>query len=245
MIGQIVRSLGEQIDDFFQHAPDSLDNKEYDVHGNNGHEGSDKDLPELRIIIKLDITIDQQCIVDQFEWDIGCKRNSPEGFAEMLVEDLGLVPEFKYGSFDSRTAIAHSIREQIQCISKSLLIANHNFSRDIIPTEELSAVFLAPLRSVMRFGKDLDSFGPIISQASAVDIEKLEKDLDRESRRKRRQTARSRRVASLPERETSKVTRTTLPYPIKFEATNPLEASSSICINCKRNAKAAAEVIFE
>jgi hypothetical protein len=72
--------------------------------------------------------------VDQFEWDIACRRNNPEHFAEILVRDLGslfhslrtgLVPEFK-------TAIAHSIREQIQAVSKSLLISNHDFRNSTV-----------------------------------------------------------------------------------------------------------------
>ncbi len=96
LINQIIKSIKEQIDDFYQHAPESLDTKEGRTAGNDGIDTGDRDLPELRTVIKLDITIDQQCVVDQFEWDIGCTRNSPELFAETLVADLGLVPEFKY-----------------------------------------------------------------------------------------------------------------------------------------------------
>ncbi|KAI8644192.1 hypothetical protein BD408DRAFT_413851 [Parasitella parasitica] len=61
---------------------------------------------ELRTLIKLDIIVGNRILNDQFEWDITCKRNSPESFAETMATDLGLGGEFK-------TAIAHSIREQI------------------------------------------------------------------------------------------------------------------------------------
>jgi hypothetical protein len=44
---------------------------------------------------KLDIQIDQQSVNDQFEWDLGCDRNDPELFANQLVYDLKLAPEFK------------------------------------------------------------------------------------------------------------------------------------------------------
>lgn len=50
---------------------------------------------ELRTIIKLDITVGNWELVDQFEWDIGCPNNSPEEFAARLVKDLGLSGEFK------------------------------------------------------------------------------------------------------------------------------------------------------
>lgn len=189
LIKQIVTSLKEQIDEYFQHAPALLQVQD-SGRGNDGLDDGAKDLPELRTVIKLDITIDQQCIVDQFEWDIACTRNDPETFAELLVNDLGLMPEFKYhlprsrltSFFNSRTAIAHSIREQIQAVSKSLLIANHNFTNDTIHDDQLAQLFLPPLRETKRYGKQYDDFGPNISQASVLDIEKMEKDLERESR---------------------------------------------------------------
>jgi hypothetical protein len=56
---------------------------------------SDKKGIELRTIIKLDITVENRELVDQFEWDISCPRNSPEEFANKLVTELGLGGEFK------------------------------------------------------------------------------------------------------------------------------------------------------
>lgn len=50
---------------------------------------------ELRTIIKLDITVGNRELVDQFEWDISCPRNSPEEFANILTIELGLGGEFK------------------------------------------------------------------------------------------------------------------------------------------------------
>ena len=121
---------------------------------NDDQDDGEKDLPELRTTIKLDITIDQQCVVDQFEWDIACRRNNPEQFADQLVRELGLSPEFK-------TAIAHSIREQIQTISKSLLIVNHNFRVGRVNDEQMAQLFLPPVSAmnIRRFGKPYDEFG--------------------------------------------------------------------------------------
>ncbi|EPQ26659.1 uncharacterized protein PFL1_05639 [Pseudozyma flocculosa PF-1] len=61
---------------------------------------------ELRMVIKLDITVGSMNLVDQFEWDAGeTDPTAAETFAEAFAADLGLPGEF-------RTAIAHSIREQ-------------------------------------------------------------------------------------------------------------------------------------
>lgn len=154
LLNQIIGSLTEQIADYNQYAPEQLDQRETLNRGNDGIDSGEHDHAELRTIIKLDITIDQQCVVDQFEWDIGCSRNSPEIFAELLVSELKLVPEFK-------TAIAHSIREQIQSVSKSLLIGNHDFTSSKIRDEELSSLFLQPVLPGLsrRYGESWDKFG--------------------------------------------------------------------------------------
>jgi len=43
----------------------------------------------------LDIIVGDQWLKDQFEWDLCNKRNNPEEFADKLINDLGLEPEFK------------------------------------------------------------------------------------------------------------------------------------------------------
>ncbi|OBT52107.1 hypothetical protein VE04_06599 [Pseudogymnoascus sp. 24MN13] len=71
---------------------------------------------EMRILIKLNITIGQHTLVDQFEWDVNNPLNSPEEFALSMSRELSLSGEFT-------TAIAHCIREQSQLFTKSLYIA--------------------------------------------------------------------------------------------------------------------------
>ncbi|KAJ3313557.1 SWI/SNF chromatin-remodeling complex subunit [Boothiomyces sp. JEL0838] len=205
----IARAIREQVEDYFQHAPANLEYDESLTQGNDGIDPDNRDLPELRMIIKLDITIDHQCIVDQFEWDLACRRNNPEVFAENLVKELGLVPEFI-------TCIAHSIREQVHAAARSLLIANHDFLTPGITDEQLAATFLPQLQAVKRTLKEYNEFGPYVSKPSAQEIEKMEKDLERENRRKRRQTQRSRRMVILTEKESSKTNRTPLPVPLKL-----------------------------
>jgi len=49
--------------------------------------------------LQLDITIDDYCLIDQFEWDINDEANSPELFAEKLVTELGIANDFKFVFF--------------------------------------------------------------------------------------------------------------------------------------------------
>lgn len=72
----IAASIKQQIREFIPHVPTD-------------------EAEELRIIIKLDITVGEICLIDQFEWDINCPKNSPEQFAEVMAAELGLSNEFK------------------------------------------------------------------------------------------------------------------------------------------------------
>jgi hypothetical protein len=94
----VEKAIKEQVDDYF--APAALAVAEPTC---GRLESPQRDpLPELRITIKvihliqLDITIDHQSVVDQFEWDISCLDNNPELFAEHLVREMNLAPEFKF-----------------------------------------------------------------------------------------------------------------------------------------------------
>lgn len=98
--------MNEQIKDFIPHSYVDISEPKYA----NSSMYRDED---MRINIKLDITVGQHNLVDQFEWDINCAENSPEEFAETLCKELGLSGEFM-------TAIAHSIREQQELLQNSL-----------------------------------------------------------------------------------------------------------------------------
>lgn len=49
---------------------------------------------EMRVVIKLDITVGSVQLTDQFEWDVSDLDASPERFAEIYATDLGLSGEF-------------------------------------------------------------------------------------------------------------------------------------------------------
>lgn len=66
-----------------------------------------KSLPSLLLFLfQLNIHVGNISLVDQFEWDMSERENSPEKFALKLCSELGLGGEFV-------TTIAYSIRGQL------------------------------------------------------------------------------------------------------------------------------------
>ncbi|KAF7726437.1 SWI/SNF chromatin-remodeling complex subunit [Apophysomyces ossiformis] len=162
---------------------------------------------ELRTLIRLDITVGNRALLDQFEWDINCRRNSPESFAEVMATELGLGGEFK-------TAIAHSIREQIHVFIKSLLLVGHEFNGTPVTDDDLKSSFLPAVKSIIRDTESVERFTPAILELTDAEIEKMANR--RGYRRKRRQT-RGRRGVMLPDREPQKTHRTVFAVPPEQE----------------------------
>lgn len=156
--------------------------------------------PDMRIQIKLDITVGAMNLVDQFEWDLSDEGTSAETFASVFAADLGLSGEF-------RTAIAHSIREQVDVHIRSLVLVGYDFEGGEIPDEELRSALLGPVNKIARLEQEVEAFTPKLLQLSEFEILQLEKEREREARRKRRQT-RGRRGVNLPDREHLKTART-------------------------------------
>ncbi|TRY88555.1 hypothetical protein DNTS_034537 [Danionella cerebrum] len=77
---------------------------------------------DQRVIIKLNIHVGNISLVDQFEWDMSEKENSPESFALKLCSELGLGGEFV-------TTIAYSIRGQLSWHQRTYAfrLASHPF----------------------------------------------------------------------------------------------------------------------
>lgn len=162
----IVKSIEEQIRDFSVYGLSSND-----------------EVFDLRILIKLDIIIDNIHLVDRFEWDLNCSRNSPELFALSLCLELGLDNQFQ-------TAISHAIREQSFLFRKSLILAGYtvNDGKIQISDDELASLVMLPVDGRIRDSPDLNMFSPILEKLTDAEIEKLELSRERESRRKRRNT---------------------------------------------------------
>ncbi|RPA87720.1 SNF5-domain-containing protein [Ascobolus immersus RN42] len=135
---------------------------------------------EMRILIKLNITIGQHTLIDQFEWDINNPMNSPEEFANKMCKELSLSGEFT-------TAIAHCIREQSQLYTRSLYMTGYPFDGRPVEDEDLRAALLpSPLPNVIRSPYHAKEYGPLLYELSEQELERAEKSLSREARRKRR-----------------------------------------------------------
>ena len=174
LVQQVSASLKEQIQDYHPHI--YIEEEALDPHLPYNAYKDD----EMRITIKLNITICQHTLVDQFEWEINNPLNSPEMFAEQMTRDLSLAGEFT-------TAIAHSIREQSQLFTRGLFVTGHPFDGRPVEDQELKAGFLpSPMPSPFRPYQAAKEFTPYLYELNEVELEKTELSLSREERRQKR-----------------------------------------------------------
>lgn len=174
VLEHIKHQLHEQLNDYFPPVyieEDALDPElPYSAYKND----------EMRILIKLNITIGLHTLIDQFEWDINNSLNSPEEFAQSMARDLSLSGEFI-------TAIAHCIREQSQLFTRSLYIIGHPFDGRPVEDADLMAAFLpSPLPSVFRPQHQAKEYAPYLYDVSEGDLERNELIFSREQRRQKR-----------------------------------------------------------
>lgn len=178
LVQLVCSSIREQIRDF--HPQVFIDEEALDPHLPY-HAYKDD---EMRILVKLNITIGQHTLVDQFEWEINNPLNSAEDFARQMTRDLCLSGEFT-------TAIAHSIREQSQLFTRSLYVTGHPFDGRPVEDQELKAGFLSsPLPSTFRSYQAAKEYTPYLYELNEADLEKTELSLSREERRQKRSVTR-------------------------------------------------------
>ncbi|GAN03594.1 hypothetical protein MAM1_0043d03049 [Mucor ambiguus] len=227
----ISESIKEQIQEYFLNASSMINNDQKDQTSHpydefmqckkqkmtwTPTEDHVKDIGrvELRTLIRLDIIVGNRILNDQFEWDITCEKNSPESFAEAMATDLGLGGEFK-------TAIAHSIREQVYVFTKSLLLTGYEFGDGPVENEDLRRSFLPAIRNAIRDYRLVERFTPSLIEVTDAEIAKIEKGRTRESRRKRRGVRNRKGAAAiLPDREPVPTYRTILASPPEHEMTD-------------------------
>ena len=170
----VSQSLSEQIQDFYPQV--FIEEEPLDPHLPYHAYKND----EMRILIKLNITIGQHTLVDQFEWEINNPLNSPEQFAKQMTQDLSLSGEFT-------TAISHCIREQSQLFTKSLYITGHPFDGRPMEDADLKEAFLpSPLPSVFRPAQHAKDYSPYLWELNEVELGKAENSQSRDQRRQKR-----------------------------------------------------------
>ncbi|KAI0058365.1 SNF5-domain-containing protein, partial [Artomyces pyxidatus] len=192
-------------------------------------------LEEMRILIRLDIVVGSMKLDDQFEWDIDNPGASPEQFAEVYAKELGLGGEFK-------TAIAHSIREQVQTYQKSLFLVGHPSDGTMVQDDDLRMSFLPSVSSAARAMDQVQAFTPILNYLSDSELERNEKEREKELNRRRKRNTRGRRGIALPDREPTKTFRTpAIGFPDVDPATLAL-AQAAAAPTSRRAAAAAASL---
>lgn len=155
----------------------------------------EKTMGEIRVPIKIDLIINNTQYVDQFEWDILNSRDGdPEEFATILCDEMSLPGEFA-------TAIAFSIREQSQLYHKALFLVGYSFDGSAIREEEIRSHILPALRvlnsddasgpvedfiSTLRNPGIVADYSPSLNKLTQLEVEKVDKEMERESRRRRR-----------------------------------------------------------
>lgn len=174
LVHQIIHSINEQLLDYHPHiytVEEPLDaHLPYSAYKND----------DIRILIKLHITIGPHTLMDQFEWDINNIANTPEDFALSMTTDLQLNGEFT-------TAIAHSIREQCQTFTKSLYAVGHPFDGRPVEDHEIQANLQAsPISTPFRPHQVANGFTPYMFDMDETAFEKSELNLSREERRQKR-----------------------------------------------------------
>ncbi|KAK9470140.1 uncharacterized protein V1510DRAFT_370882 [Dipodascopsis tothii] len=172
----VAKTIAEQVSDYQPHHYDVAEARPLDPAAPYvAHKDDD-----LRVVIKLDITVGQHNLVDQFEWDLNAPDNSPEQFAERLCAELALPSEFV-------TAVAHSIREQAQHFTKSLLLVGHTFDGRMVEDEDIRKELCPSVTESFRPKHLLSDFTPALYELSDAELGRADKDNERENRWKRRQ----------------------------------------------------------
>lgn len=174
LIQQVNREMQEQIQDYYPHI--YFDDKPLDP--NLPYWAYKND--EMRILIKLHITIGAHTLVDQFEWEINNPNNDPEEFARQLTRDVGLSGEFT-------TAIAHSIREQTQLFTKSLYISGHPFDGRQVEDTDIRNQFLpSPINFTIRPLETAVEYQPYLYELNEQEIRSAETSVVKENKQRKR-----------------------------------------------------------
>jgi hypothetical protein len=173
----IANQITEQLNEFHPHGFTNASDKP----------GTNRD-EDMRITIKLDITVGHHNLVDQFEWDLNCADNNPEKFAEAMCRDLSLSGEFS-------TAIAHAIREQTQVYTRTLFLVGHQFDGKPVEDDDVLREICPVVSSenYLRVPTQIKDFSPVLIEIHETELDRQDKDRDRDSRRKRRQGRAGRR----------------------------------------------------
>lgn len=177
-IREVLTNMKDQIQEFHPHI--YLEEEAMDPHLPYVAYKND----EMRVQIKLNITIGPHTLVDSFDWDINDPHNSPEEFARQMALDLSLSGEFM-------TAIAHCIREQSELFTKALYASGHPFDGRPVDDSDIRENMLpTPVSSAYRPFQSAKEHAPYFYELNEADVERTELAFSREQRQQKRSTNR-------------------------------------------------------
>lgn len=137
----------------------------------------------------------------------------------------------------TRTSIAHSIREQIQMYQKSLFLVGHFSDGTPIQDEELRQAFLPSLATGARPMDQVQAYTPLLNSVSDSDIERSEKEREKEMTKRRKRNQRGRRGIVIPDREPIRTYRTPA---VGFPELDPATLALAAAANASGSRRAAA-----
>ncbi|KAI9993568.1 hypothetical protein PInf_015691 [Phytophthora infestans] len=108
--------------------------------------------------IFINLRLNDTIYIDRFEWDLNNSNNSPERFAQIVCEDLGLSGEFE-------AQVALSIREQLR-----------DYARLIREGLKDRVSRLPPVTAAFRDRLDAETWGPSVKYILTDDIPQLERE---------------------------------------------------------------------
>ena len=107
-----------------------------------------------------------------------------------------------------RTAIAHSIREQVATYQKSLFLVGHPSDGSAVQDDELRMSFLPTISAVARPVDQAAVNQPRLDYLSDGELDRLDKEREKELNKRRKRNTRGRRGIALPDREPLRTQRT-------------------------------------
>ena len=83
--------------------------------------------------------------------------------------------------FLGRTAIAHSIREQVHTYQKSLFLVGHPADGSAVQDEDLKSSFLSPVLSVARLPDQAVAYTPTLNYLSDGELDRIDKEREKDA----------------------------------------------------------------
>lgn len=137
----------------------------------------------------------------------------------------------------SRTAIAHCIREQINVYQRSLVLVGYPSDGWMTQDEDLRIAFLPTLMAGARPMDQVQSYTPTLNYLSDGEIERSEKEREKELTKRRKRNTRGRRGIALPDREPNRTYRTPA---VGFPELDPATLALAVAANAPTSRRAAA-----